>query len=76
MESCRLTKGKDIGEPITHNLSLSFLKHAVTILQYSVDRDQLDNALSCVITLQVGVACGCGFVYFSFLGCSSKFFEI
>uniref|UniRef100_A0A1X7UQ08 HECT domain-containing protein n=1 Tax=Amphimedon queenslandica TaxID=400682 RepID=A0A1X7UQ08_AMPQE len=52
MESCRLTRGKDIGQPIAHNLSLSFLKHTVTILKYTVDMDQLDNALSCVITLQ------------------------
>ena len=58
MESCRLTPGKDLGYPIAHNLSLTFLSHCITILQYTVSHDQLDNALTCVITLQVGVVMG------------------
>ena len=56
MESCRLTRGKDVGQPIAHSLSVSFLTHCVTILQCTVEQEQLDNALSCIITLQVGVA--------------------
>ena len=53
--ACRLTPGKDLEYPIAHNLSLTFLSHYITILQYTVSHDQLDNALTCVITLQVGV---------------------
>ena len=64
MESCRLTRGKDVGQPIAHNLSVSFLTHCVTILQCTVEQEQLNNALSCIITLQVGVA---GWVWLS--GC-------
>ena len=58
VESCRLSPGKDFGSPVPHNLSLSFLEHCCDILEYSIANKQLDNALTCVITLQVGVAMG------------------
>lgn len=58
IESCRLSPGKDFGSPVTHNLSLSFFSHCCDILEYSIAHDQLDNALTCVITLQVGAAVG------------------
>ena len=58
MESCRLTPGKDFGTPVVHSLSLSFLTHCCDILEHCIARDQYENALANVITLQVGVAMG------------------
>ena len=56
IESCRLTPGKDFSVPVAHSLTLKFLEHCCDILEYSIHRNYLDNALTIVITLQVGVA--------------------
>lgn len=58
MESCRLTPGKDFGIPVVHSLSPSFLTHCCDILEHCITRDQYDNTLANIITLQVGVTMG------------------
>ena len=53
IESCRLTPGKDFYVPVPHSLTLKFLDYSCSILEYSLDKQEMDNCLSIVITLQV-----------------------
>ena len=53
IESCRLVPSRDFSDPITHSLSLKFLRHCCIILEYSVEEKSWNNALASIITLQV-----------------------
>lgn len=53
IESCRLASSRDLGSPISHNLSLAFLENCITILQCCVKECHWNNALANVITLEV-----------------------
>lgn len=57
IESCRLVPGSEFSMTVVHSLPLTFLEQCCDLLDYSVRKENWENALAIVITMQVCFHC-------------------
>lgn len=57
IESCRLVPGSEFSMTVVHSLPLAFLEQCCDLLDSNVHKENWENALAIVITMQVRFHC-------------------
>lgn len=60
IESCRLVPGSEFSMTVVHSLPLAFLEQCCDLLDSNVHKENSENALAIVITMQVRFHCMIG----------------